>query len=252
MANKYNHSRQWIQNQIHTYDPQVYERTPREVVLVLDATFFGKRIDKFGLIVAKDIRTLEVISYHFIQTESLKEYKRLRQDIETNGFIIRSVTIDGKRGLFSLFGDIPIQMCHFHQQAIITRYLTKNPKLKASIDLKEITSYLGRVSSNRFSLLLDCWYKRYRIFLQEKSYNEKTGKWHYTHRRTRSAYRSLKSNFPYLYTYKKYPELAIPNTTNALDGGLFSPMKMLLKIHRGIGIEMKKKLIVYYLEKQLK
>jgi len=252
LADKYDHSRQWIQNQIHSYVPDILERTPREVVLVLDATFFGKRIDKFGLIVAKDIWTLEVISYHFIQTESLKEYQYLRQNIEANSFIIKSITIDGKRGLFSLFADIPIQMCHFHQQAIITRYLTKNPKLEASIDLKRIASYLGRVSSSRFRLLLDCWHKRYQTFLKEKSYNEKTGKWHYTHRRTRSAYRSLKSNFPYLYTYKKYPELSIPNTTNALDGGLFSPMKVLLKIHRGIGIEMKKKLIVDYLEKQPK
>ena len=57
---------------------------------------------------------------------------------------------------------------------------------------------------------------------------------------------------PYLFTYKKCPDLNIPNTTNALDGGLFSPMKMLLKIHRGIGIEMKKKLIADYLEKQVK
>ena len=38
------------------------------------------------------------------------------------------------------------------------------------------------------------------------------------------------------------------NTTNSLAGGLFAPMKMLLKIHRGIGIEMKKKLIIDYLE----
>jgi len=252
LAEKYNHSRQWIQKQIHSYVPDIYERTPREVVLVIDATFFGKRIDKFGLIAAKDIRTLEVISYHFIHTESLKEYQLLRKHIEAKEFTIKSITIDGKRGLFSLFADIPIQMCHFHQQAIITRYLTKNPKLKASIDLKRIASYLGRISASRFILLLNCWHKRYRTFLQEKSYNEKTGKWHYSHRRTRSAYRSLKSNFPYLYTYKKYPELSIPNTTNALDGGLFSPMKMLLKIHRGIGIKMKKKLIVDYLEKRAK
>jgi len=33
-----------------------------------------------------------------------------------------------------------------------------------------------------------------------------------------------------------------------LDGGLFSPMKMLLNVHRGIGIKMKKKLITDYLE----
>ena len=38
------------------------------------------------------------------------------------------------------------------------------------------------------------------------------------------------------------------NTTNSLDGGVFSPMRMRLKTDRGIGIEMKKKLITAYLE----
>ena len=47
-------------------------------------------------------------------------------------------------------------------------------------------------------------------------------------------------------------DLQMQNTTNSLDGGLFSPMKMLLKIHRGIGIEMKKKLITDYLENRIK
>jgi hypothetical protein len=75
-----------------------------------------------------------------------------------------------------------------------------------------------------------------------------TNKWHYKHRRLRSAYRSLKSNLPYLFTYKNYSELKILNTTNHLDGGLFA----LMKIHRGIGIEMKKKLVVDYLENRAK
>ena len=139
-------------------------------------------------------------------------------------------------------------MCHFHQQAIITRYLTKNPKLKASIDLKRISSCLGKVTKKRFELLLHCWHKRHKEFLEEKSFNIEKQKWQYTHQRVRSAFRSLKSNLPYLFTYKQYPNLKIPNTTNSLDGGLFSPMKILLKIHRGISIEMKKKMIVYYLE----
>jgi hypothetical protein len=252
LAQKYHHSRQWVQQQIHTYAPQIKERIPREVILVLDATFFGKRTDQFGLIIAKDIQTLEPVYYHFIHTESLSEYKRLKMAIHAQGFAIQSITIDGKRGLFSLFADVPVQMCHFHQQAILTRYLTKNPKLDASIDLKRIGSYLGKVSEKRFVLLLQCWHKRHKEFLEEKSFNEETGKWQYTHRRTRSAFRSLNSNLPYLFTYKKYSHLNIPNTTNALDGGLFSPMKMLLKIHRGIGIEMKKKLITDYLENLVK
>ena len=130
--------------------------------------------------------------------------------------MIQSITIDGKHGLFSLFTDIPVQMCLFHQQAIVTRYLTRKPKMQASIGLKRITGYLGSVSEQKFVLLLDCWYERHKEFLLEKIYSEKTGKWHYTHRRIRSAFKSLKSNLPYLFTYKKYPDLNIPSTTPML------------------------------------
>jgi len=35
---------------------------------------------------------------------------------------------------------------------------------------------------------------------------------------------------------------------NSFDEGVFFPMKLLFKIHRGIGIEIKKKLITDYLE----
>jgi len=47
----------------------------------------------------------------------------------------------------------------------------------------------------------------------------------YTHPRIRAAYRSLRTNLPYLFTYKNYKYLSISNTTNALEGGVFSHMK---------------------------
>ncbi|MEZ4907962.1 MAG: hypothetical protein R2771_10085 [Saprospiraceae bacterium] len=37
-----------------------------------------------------------------------------------------------------MFKDIPVQMCQFHQSAIIRRYLTRRPKLEASCELMEI------------------------------------------------------------------------------------------------------------------
>ncbi|PHS25751.1 MAG: hypothetical protein COA83_04885 [Methylophaga sp.] len=52
-------------------------------------------------------------------------------------------------------------------------------------------------------------------------------------------------HIPYLLTHEKYPQHAIPNTTNALDGGIFSPLKTLLRVHLGISRELKEKLIVY-------
>lgn len=97
--------------------------------------------------------------------------------------------------------------------------------------LKRVSSYLGKVKQKQFELLLVYWHKRHEEFFKEKTYNIETFKWHYKHRRLRSAYRILKTNLPYLFTYKNYPELNIPNITNHLDGEFFSPMKMLMKVH---------------------
>jgi len=41
--------------------------------------------------------------------------------------------------------------------------------------------------------------------------------------------------------------LNIPNTTNSLDGGVFSPMKILIKIHRGLNKSLKLKIVDDYL-----
>ena len=46
-----------------------------------------------------------------------------------------------------MFADIPIQMCHFHQVAIITRYLTRKSKLEAGKELREII--LSLTKSNK-------------------------------------------------------------------------------------------------------
>lgn len=52
--------------------------------------------------------------------------------------------------------------------------------------------------------------------LLEKSINPTTKKASYTHPRIVSAYKSLRRNTPYLFTYKKHPDLNIHNTTNAI------------------------------------
>ncbi len=55
------------------------------------------------------------------------------------------------------------------------------------------------------------------------------------------------TNLPYLFTYKNYKNITIHNTTNAIDGGLFSPMKKLLKIHNGFTKSLKLKMVDDYL-----
>jgi len=89
-------------------------------------------------------------------------------------------------------------------------------------------------------------------FLSEKTLNQLTGKESFTHAKLVSAYRSLRTNLPYLFTYKKHKYLGIHNTTNSLDGGVFSPMKMLIKIHRGLSKSLKLKMVDDYLTRDKK
>lgn len=216
--------------------------------MVIDATFFGKRKDKFGVLVVKDNLLSEILSYQFIRTEQVNDYKEIVNDLRVRGFTIKSITIDGKKGLTQAFEDIPVQMCHFHQQAIMTRYLTQRPKLTAAIDLRRIAFYLNKTTQNRFTQLLDAWQNRHAQFLAERTLNSETGRSRYTHQRVRSAHRSLRTHLHCLFTHQRLANMSVPNTTNALDGGVFSPMKTLLRIHRGMSKKLKTKLIVDYLE----
>lgn len=138
-------------------------------------------------------------------------------------------------------------MCHFHQIAIVKRYLTNKPKLEASIDLLKICRKLTFLTQDRFSDALNIWYLKYKSFLDEKTLNVKTNRLTPTHARLVSAYRSLNTNLPYLFTYKNHKDLKIPNTTNHLDGGVFSQLKKLIKLHQGLAKKRKVKLIDEFL-----
>lgn len=177
-----------------------------------------------------------------LAAENPEVYWQARNKIEQQGFTLKAAVIDGKRGVKEVFLDLPVQMCQFHQIAIINRYLTRKPKLEAGKELRSIALFLTTSNEKEFSALLDNWHGKWKDFLKEKSINLETQRLHYTHKRLRSAYRSLKTNLPYLFTYQKYPELKIPNTTNSLDG-TFSYFKTLLRIHRGMSKDKRYKAI---------
>ena len=91
-------------------------------------------------------------------------------------------------------------------------------------------------------MLFNNWHQKWSSFLKEKIIDSSTGKWFYTYKSLRSAYQSLKIDLPYLFTYQKYPELNIPNTTNSLDG-CFAYLKDLVRVHRGTNKTFKRKII---------
>ena len=74
---------------------------------------------------------------------------------------ITSVTIDGRRGYINninkLLGNVPIQMCLFHQRAIVRRYITDKPKSSCGKDLKDLMNILCKPESQQE--FIDRFYK---------------------------------------------------------------------------------------------
>lgn len=190
----------------------------------------------------KDSYTKENLLKYYVKSETNKQYHQGILELQKRGFIILGIVCDGRKGLFQSFENIPVQMCQFHQVAIIRRYITKNPKLPASIELKELVGMLKMTDKESFEGGLKEWFVKWNSFLNERTTNPETGKSHYSHKRLRSAYRSLKTNIDWLFTWYDHLELKIPNTTNAIDGH-FSDLKNKLRNHNGLSRERKRKFI---------
>ena len=205
----------------------------------MDTCYFGRN---FGVMVFRDAEQKKNIHWLFVKYETLKHYMDGVRYLQEHGWNIKAIVCDGKRGIFKAFGNVPVQMCQFHQVAIVTRYITKNPRLKSGQELKTTTQLLTQTDKESFSGMLTEWEQKWGNFLKEKTIHPQTQKSNYTHKRLRSAYRSLKTNLPYLFTWYDYPELKIPNTTNSLEG-IFSALKTKLRIHAGLKIQRKMKMI---------
>jgi hypothetical protein len=224
---------------------EVFEDT-EPVAVILDATFFGRG---YGILMARSPKI--ILYWQEIATESIGEYESFLDQLDATGCRFSAFVVDGKPGVRQLlirrYPGAPIQFCQFHQIQIVKRYIPMRAKTEAARELRRLCLGLTKIYWRTFEDALKLWHNKYNEFLKEKSPAEGGRGWQYTHRRLRSAYRSLNGNLPYLFTFQKYPNLKIPNTTNHCDG-LFAHIKQKVLIHRGISKKRRKKMIDYLLE----
>jgi len=208
-------------------------------VVIMDTTYFGR---SFRVMVFKNSLDGVVLYKQYVHYETNALYLAGISEIARRGIDIQGIVCDGRRGLFGLFGAIPLQMCQLHQIQIVLRYLTRKPKTQAAIELKKLTLKMKQQSKEELVNCLNNWYLRWSDYLNERSKSPSTSKTNYTHKRLRSAYLSLKRNLPYLFVFQDYKELNMPNTTNALDGQ-FADLKNKLRNHNGLSKARKMRFI---------
>ncbi|TCP97835.1 mutator family transposase [Cricetibacter osteomyelitidis] len=213
----------------------------------MDTTFFGR---EFGVLVIMDSLSEKVIYHQIVKTERDEYYQKALNKLREKGYVIQSITCDGRRGLLKDLFDVPIQMCHFHLVAMVMRKLRKKHKSSAGKALKILVKTLKESSKNEFYRRLHYWYLKHKDYLEERSdkANER-GYFPYKHKGVRGAYASLKYYEKYLFTFEKYAELNIERTTNRLEG-LFSELKRRLINHNGLSKKHKIMFIKDFLNKK--
>ena len=177
LARRYDRSLRWVQIQLDASPIHVSEEKPQPIIAMADTTFFGRG---YGVIVIRCPRLKKNVHFHEVQSETPEEYHRARQVLEEAGWIIEAAVIDGRQGLAQVFSDVPVQMCQFHQIAIVRRYLTSNPKLPAGKELRVLTQTLSRTDETTFTFRLTSWFKKWDTFLKERTYHANGRNWQYT------------------------------------------------------------------------
>jgi hypothetical protein len=128
---------------------------------MMDTTYWGR---KFGVMLFKDAYTKENLLKYYVKTETNALYIQGMNELKSKGFHVLAIVCDGRRGLLQSFDQTPVQMCQFHQVAIIRRYITKNPKLPASIELKELVGMMKMTDRASFEGGLNAWFLKWERF----------------------------------------------------------------------------------------
>lgn len=218
-------------------------------VLVLDGTAISEKI---LVILAYDFLSDQPIAWSFVKSENFATWHKLLLHISER-FIPHALVSDGQKGLGKaikmLFPGITHQRCIAHVIRLSLAWLTRNPQTEAGKELRILVRELAPVKTDNQAMLwrsaFSDWHGRYAEFLKEKSCSPETNRKWYTHRKLR-AVRSLIANaLPNLFWYVSDP--LIPRTTNAVEGGINSPLAELLLRHRGITEEQKKALVRHFL-----
>ncbi len=201
--------------------------------LLVDATFFGR---DYGYLCFHDTR--RIIWFCEIKTEGVRHLRRGLHELIEAGFRFKSITIDGRRGYYQtlrkVLGGAPIQMCLYHQKAIVRRYVTDRPKSACGQELRELMKTLCHARPEEFVENF------YRLMQKHQSFlNERNRQKEFKHQSLRAAFKSLQDNMAQLFTGKELPDMAIPPTINHLEGA-FSHLKEKINIHRGLCRNRKK------------
>lgn len=213
----------------------------------MDATYFSQ----FCMVAYQD----EFDGYtQLIRFTDAEHYLEIKEDLDNLirlGVHLESITTDGHKSVLKAIKkslpEVVMQRCLVHIQRMCLIWITRFPKHNSGQELRKLVLMLLKIKTENERLFwineLNLWYERHQEYLLEKTYNEKTGRYWYTHKLVRRSYFTIKRALPNMFHYLHNPQ--IPRTTNGIEG-YFSHLKNHLDLHRGLTLKNRINFIKWY------
>lgn len=218
------------------YVPRMLPPAPTPVSVVCDTTFFGR---KYGVLLFRSEG--KTLWWRFVLRETAAETRAGLQQLMEAGWGIQAITVDGKHSTLSMlrkhYPHIPVQLCQYHVIQGLRRILGPRPATEFGQELLALALQLTHLDKDSFA-------DRF-LYLTEYRFPHHRGR--RDERKATRAVKAIERALPYLFTYKNYPNLRIPNTTNSCEG-YFGQWKQKIKLHRGTTIVRQQKMISFLLQ----
>lgn len=233
----------------------ILEQSPRvkiikreSVNLRMDATYF----EQFCLVGYQDDFDGYTQLIRFTNGEHYEEIKEDLENLIRLGVQLESITTDGHKSILKAINkavpNVTVQRCLVHIQRMCLIWLTRYPKHIAGQELRSLVLMLLKIKTNNDKLFwtneLNAWYNRHKEYVNEKTYNDQTGRYWYTHKLLRRSYSTIKRALPNMFHYLN--NASIPHTTNGIEG-YFSHLKNHLDLHRGLTLKNRINFIKWYI-----
>ncbi len=184
-----------------------------------------------------------------------EHYEEIKEDLNNLiklGIHIESITTDGHKSVLKAIKkslpDALVQRCLVHIQRMCLIWITRYPKHIAGQELRSLVLQLLSIKTSNDRLYwtrkFQQWYQHHKEYLNEKTVNQTTGKYWFTHKLLRRSYFTIKRALPNMFHYLTNSK--IPSTTNGIEG-FFSHLKNHLDLHRGMTIKHRVNFIKWYI-----
>ena len=236
-----------------------YEQLPRcpiwhiqrreKVNLLIDGTYFTNKV---CLVLYRDANIRMTIFYRLTDGERFGELKEDLQNIKRTGIEIESVTCDGAANILKAVREVcpeaVLQRCTVHITREIETWITRKPQSEAARELLEIVRLLNCVvTPNDAHFWIKAfveWYRKYETFISQKTFDEESGHWWYTHKMLHRSVVHIKRALPNMFNYTLHGH--VPKSSNSIEA-FFGHLKDNLRIHRGLSKQHFKDFVKWYL-----